>query len=121
MNISRGMFRLWVAISALWVAVVCVTFWDQLSEIFTAVEPPKGQGAVALSLEDYACWATRNSDNPFIYPDPGHPDWRTLVQAWRTCILYKAQVPAIALGPPLAVLALGFVIRWIAKGFQRTI
>jgi hypothetical protein len=36
------------------------------------------------------------------------------------CVAHKAQVPAIALGPPLAVLALAFVIRWIAKGFQRT-
>ena len=119
MNIRRGLFRLWVAVSAIWVAVVCVAFWDQLSEIFTVVEPPQGQGAIVLPLGDYACWVTRQK--PFIIDPFRRPeDPQTLSQAWRMCIAHKAQVPAIALGPPLAVLALAFVIRWIAKGFQRT-
>lgn len=42
MNIRRGMLRLWIAVSALWLAVVCAAFSDQLSEIFTAIEPPEG-------------------------------------------------------------------------------
>jgi hypothetical protein len=45
MNIQRGMLRLWIAISALWVALIGVAFSDQLSEILTAVDPPKGQVA----------------------------------------------------------------------------
>jgi hypothetical protein len=122
MNIRRGLFRLWVAVSALWVAIVCVAFWDQLSVIFTVVEPPQGQAPVDLPLGDYACWAIRSWDHRFDhFVDPFHPELpRTLVQAWRMCIAHKAQVPAIALSPPLAVLALAFVIRWIAKGFQKT-
>jgi hypothetical protein len=119
MNIRRGLFRLWVAVSALWMAIVCVAFWDQLSVIFTVVEPPQGQGTVVLSLGDHACWLTRHTEFvSFVDPfDPEKPT--TLLQAWRMCVAHKAQVPAIALGPPLAVFAFALVIGWIAKGFHR--
>jgi hypothetical protein len=121
MKIRRGMLRLWIAVSMVWMAVIAVGFSDQLSEIFAMVEPPEGQGAVVLPLGDYACWATRNSANPFTFiVDPFRPEEpKTLTQAWRMCIAHKARIPAIALGPPLALLVLGFVISWIVRGFQR--
>jgi hypothetical protein len=121
MNIQRGLLRLWTAVSVLWVVLIAVALIDQLSEIFTAVDPPEGQGAVVLSPGDYACWVIRNSDNPFAFiVDPFHPEEpRTLAQAWRMCIVHKGRVPAIALGPPLVLLALSFVMNWIVRGFQR--
>jgi hypothetical protein len=42
------MLRLWIAVSIVWVAVIGVELSDQFSEIFAIVDPPEGQGAVAL-------------------------------------------------------------------------
>ena len=121
MDIQRGMLRLWIAVSILWFAAICVAFADQLSEIFRAIEPPEGQGAIVLPLGEYASWAIRHSDNPYaFFVDPFQPEHpTTLLQAWRICIAHKVRIPAIALGPPLALLILGFVVGWIVRGFQR--
>ena len=118
MNVRRGLLRAWVVISALWLSTVCILDSDRLSEIFVAVEPALGKGAVTLPPGPYACWVTRNPDNPFAMSGPGEP--KSLMDAWRRCIIYKMQITGIALLPPFVLLALGYVVGWIAKGFQNT-
>lgn len=65
MNWHRGLFRVWVVASTIWVLFICIVRWDRLSEVSVAIEPPAGQGAVFMDWGPYACWVTRNPDNPF--------------------------------------------------------
>jgi hypothetical protein len=112
----------WVVVSIVWVLFIVINDWDQLLEIFTAIEPPPGEGGVALPPGLYECWATRNADNPFVIIQPGVKTSAnmSLTTAWRRCIAYKLQIPMKALAPPLMLLALGLVFSWVAKGFKTT-
>ena len=122
MNIRRRLLRVWVVVSVIWVLLICVNRWDQLSEIFVAIEPPPGKGAIVLPPGPYACWATRNADNVFVIIDPFADTSAdmTLAQAWQRCITYKLQVPMQALVPPFMLLSLGLALSWIVKGFKST-
>jgi hypothetical protein len=120
-NVRRGLFRVWLVISALWIGGVCLIYSTEIANIFVAEEPPQGQGAVTLAPGPYACWALRNSDNPFAWDSPRHgpgpPDFMDLAGAWQGCLAYKLAVPALALLPPLALIVLGYVVIWILRGF----
>ena len=117
LKLRRGLLRIWIVISAVWVLFVAVINWTQLSEIFVAVEPPAGQGAVILSPGPYACWAARHSDNPFSFMNDGSGP-TTAVEAWRQCIAYKMEVPELALLLPLILLVIGYAVAWVIKGFR---
>jgi hypothetical protein len=121
-NLRRGLLRVWVVVSIVWVLFIVINGWDQLSEIFTAIEPPPGEGAVVLPPGPYECWATRHADNPFVIIQPGVETSAnmSLTTAWRRCITYKLQIPMKALAPPLMLLALGLASSWVAKGFKTT-
>ena len=73
-----------------------------------------------LPLGPYACWATRNADNPFVIIQPGVETSAnmSLTTAWRRCITYKMQIPIQALAPPLMLLALGSALVWAFRGFR---
>ncbi len=117
LNIRRGLLRTWIVISVIWIVFVGVSDWTQLSEIFVAVEPPAGLGAVALSPGPYACWATRHPENPYaLMSGPTGPN--SLVDAWRECVAHKMQIPLNALGPPVALLIFGYVAAWVIRGFR---
>jgi hypothetical protein len=118
-NMRRGLLRVWIGVSAIWVLFVSVTSWSQLSEIFVAIEPSVGRGAVVLAQGPYACWAARHSDNPFAFINDGAGP-TSPAEAWRQCIAYKMQIPELALAPPLALLIFGYAVAWVAKGFRKT-
>lgn len=118
-NARRGLLRLWVAVSVTWVLIVGITYWSHLSELFVAVDPSAGRGAVTLAPGPYACWATRNPDNPFAFIPQNERSPTSLADAWRQCVAYKMDIPVKALAPPLALLALGYAVAWVIKGFQK--
>jgi hypothetical protein len=120
LRVARGLLRVWVVVSIVWVLFIVISGWDQLSEIFTAIEPPPGEGGVVLPPGPYACWATRNADNPFVIIQPGVETSAnmSLTTAWRRCITYKMQIPIQALAPPLMLLALGSALVWAFRGFR---
>jgi hypothetical protein len=124
MNMRRGLLRAWIVVSAIWMLLVCINGWGQLSEMFVAIEPPADRGAVTLPPGPYACWATRNADNMFVIRSPEYPtladETMSLAEAWRRCIAYKLQIPAEALVPPIILLALGLVLSWVVRGFKTT-
>lgn len=118
LNMRRGLLRLWLVVSVVWVLVIGINGWAQLLEIFETIEPPTGKGAVALAPGPYACWVTRHPENPFAFMDSGP---KSLTEAWRQCMAYKMHLPVNALAPPLALLVLGYVGAWVTKGFSRGI
>jgi hypothetical protein len=117
LNIRRGLLRMWIVLSAIWILFVGVSGWTRLSETFVAVEPPTSQGAVALSPGPYSCWATRHPENPYGFVS-GPTGPTSLIDAWRQCVVYEMHIPLNALGPPIAVLVLGFVAAWVIRGFR---
>jgi hypothetical protein len=117
LNIRRGLLRMWIVLSIVWILFVSVSGWSQLAEILAAVEPPAGQGAAVLSPGPYACWATRHPDNPNAFV-PGSTGPASLVDAWRQCVAYKMHTPLNALGPPVALLVFGYVTAWVIRGFR---
>jgi hypothetical protein len=118
LNMRRGLLRVWIVVSTIWVLFISVTSWSQLSGIFVAIEPPAGQGAMVLSPGPYACWAARHSDNPFAFINNGAGP-TSPAEAWRQCIAYKMQMPEHALAPPLTLLGLGYAVAWVMKGFRK--
>ena len=117
LNIRRGLLRMWIVFSAIWILFVGINGWTQLSESFVVVEPPEGQGAAALSPGPYACWAARHPDNPYAFVS-GPTGPTSLVDAWRQCVAYEMHTPLKALGPPIALLVFGYVAAWVIRGFR---
>jgi hypothetical protein len=92
MQIGRGLFRLWVVASVLWVLVVGVMTWQTWpaqTDFFDAFKstPPD---------TDTPPWAK---------PDPGARD--ELISA-----------SYIAVAPPVAALILGMSLLWVVRGFR---
>jgi hypothetical protein len=117
LNIRRGLLRLWIVISIIWILFIGISSWTQLSEIFVPVETPAGPGTVALAPGPYACWATRHPDEPYAFvAGPTGPT--SLADAWRQCVAYQMRTPLKALGPPIALLVFGYVVAWVIRGFR---
>jgi hypothetical protein len=45
-SMSHGLFQVWIVTSAIWVLFIFVNRWERLTELFVAIEPPTGKGAV---------------------------------------------------------------------------
>jgi hypothetical protein len=85
MNLQRGLFRLWLLLSVLWVGFMV---WVH--------EPP--------------CLFGKYSRNPYCaFSSPVNPASEYLSFA------------AGALGPPIAILLLGYSLLWVLKGFRRDV
>lgn len=102
MHWKRGVL---VLVSIFWSASVLMTHADDLSRMFLMVDPAPGQGAVELPASDYACWAMRNRDNPFIMFEgqEGQPGYSPLC-ATVACVYYKARPILLAMSLPVALL-----------------
>jgi hypothetical protein len=155
MNLRRGLFRLWIIGSALWVLAVAFVSYSEIKKQFRATAQERYVEANALLLVPQLCGQARGvagtdysrdkekSSNPFdtcwyemskfrplypeykdvsdkelskkLYADHGVPI-RDLPNPWETL----GEWAAFALGPPLAVLALGSTLLWALSGFAVT-
>ena len=120
LNMRQGILRIWIVASVIWVLLVGINGWAEMSEIFVGIEPAAGKGAITLSPGPYACWVARNPDNPFNFMKDDYSGPRSLPEAWRQCAAFKMRIPINALGPPLILLVLGYVGAWVMKGFRTT-
>ena len=102
MNWARGFFRLWLAISLIW--IITVFAYEHV------VVPAK----IAAQR---ACADARKGDaslgNPYDCFDKGHVRFDDLISV--------DVVPYLgwALLPPFVILALGLILGWIISGFRR--
>jgi hypothetical protein len=100
MNLTRGLFRLWLVVSALWVAG-CLWHFD-----------------FSCFFGDYpwcAWWIV--STTPIDPPQSGVQAY--LIPLTSMLSTTYADVLAKTFGIPLAVFLLGFVLFWVFKGFRR--
>ncbi len=149
MSIRRGMFRLWVVASALFVLGVSATSYNAIRQEFTesgidydalAKEvggdtllpidcgQARGVAAIDYSLNDGACWYETTIFRR-LYPEEKDLSDRDLsekayAKAGRALRhphpwVKVAKTVGVAFGVPSAVLALGYSLSWAAAGFRR--
>ena len=131
MNVRRGLIRLWVFASAIWIAgVVLAAVYDpklQQSEPenpfakYVEPQPPTPAAPKTFSFEDalpsndQAAPATQQEANPWgdlSVPAGQEPDQGTDIR--RTLSKHAM----VAFGPPIILLMLGAGVGWVAAGFK---
>jgi hypothetical protein len=120
LRVVRGLFRLWLVLSVLWIGgVAALTWWTLPVDI--CVTPP---GGPHFCDENDVVGTGPNFDPPTNHPlsqvpqfDPSKP-YRLPHDAERHAAIRIAAVLAFA--PPLLILALGSALVWAFKGFSLT-
>src|ERR1700720_3811923 len=102
LRIKRGLFRLWIALSVLWICGVAVTTdWGRLTN--------SGECAKCQSQEQCFDALKAAGKNPFGAYDPQD------IAGWD-----EVEVRAgFALIPPVFLLALGAASVWVVRGFRQ--
>lgn len=129
-NFRRGLFRVWVILSCLWVIMVCDISFDQVQREFAkaaAWTPPKV--ARPSQAHDSGDWRDDPKTLPLCAPDKfGRipmdcvPDADIAVydaaaaHPWRTVL----EMIAWATAPPIGMFILGLSCLWAIAGFTRT-
>lgn len=105
MDWSRGLFRLWVAASAAWVLVICVTSGPSyVAELRAVSSPTASQTTERFILP---------SDRDELQTD------EEVGLSQPTTIGVVANAAKVFALPPLILLAVGMTLRWVAVGFRR--
>jgi hypothetical protein len=91
MNLRRGLLRLWLVLSILWIAAVCIHAYTE-----GILPPPSGY---TLELK---------------------PGQLGDVEVFGRLVLIDEMHVAWALGPPVAVLIVGAALAWAIAGFRPT-
>ena len=128
-RIARGLFRLWIVASVMWICTVgTATWWTWPNLPGTPVPDWPGTPISKPDFDpDAYLSAKRKADAPKAWPGTPVPDEDI---EWRWCRsasdvdcrnLGKATIQTateIALIPPMLVLALGAGLGWAFKGFR---
>lgn len=92
MNTQRGLLRIWMIASVIWIIYLAWDFWQSCRLI-----PGTGRGAL---------WC-----------DTGQDDWLTELK--NIGLMDYGRGAVMALTPPIISLILGFAIAWTIKGFRK--
>lgn len=133
-RVARGLFRLWVICSVLWIAGVSAVTWQTLPADWSQFKPvaaaPKGDDRpdapwmkdpvvapkAPMQFDPDAFLASKDtvdapkSETQFV-PD----DLSSLPQKRRAVLQFAG---LLAVVPPLLCLALGIALRWVVVGFR---
>ena len=111
MRITRGLFRLWVVASVLWMLFVGVMTWQTWPVVLKA-------SSETVVLENGHAKPPFDPTRPFTDAATGQtwPDAWTLFKAQRPDAVVKGA--SIAIAPPLVVFILGMALLWVVRGFR---
>jgi hypothetical protein len=90
LHVERGLFRLWLVLSVLWIGGVGVVTWPAFDPAKLWEHPYTGYFDPEAYLEDR--------------PQP---------EGW-----YAVQAAVLSFAPPVFVLALGSALMWVVRGFR---
>ena len=110
MRITRGLFRLWVVASVLWMLFVGVMTWQTWPVVLKA-------SSETVVLENGYAKPPFDPSKPFT-DDTGQmwANARALFEAERRDAVVKGA--SIAIAPPLVVFILGMALLWVVRGFR---
>src|SRR5258707_4383906 len=100
MNLRRGLFRLWFAISVIWIGAAATMAYRDTSI-------PSITKSCSELLE-----FTADSTGQKLGP----ADVTRCEQTWQR---ERLEMGGLALGPPTGLLIFGLMVAWIASGFRR--
>jgi hypothetical protein len=100
LRVARGLFRLWLVLSVLWIAGVGIMTWQTF---------PSGPKWVPVEAPPWAEPAERQEFNPDKYLTS------KLIEERHSAIWHAS---LLALPPPTFVLALGLALAWAFRGFR---
>jgi hypothetical protein len=106
MKVWRGLFRLWLVLSALWVAGVLLMAWSSQWRVIAIDRDPTAQEiADCQNARTWGC----------------HDKIVEQLSTIRQFVSYTLpDNSATAFGVPAFVLVLGFCARWIVAGFKKS-
>src|SRR5262249_16657273 len=111
MRITRGLFRLWVVASILWIASVGVITWQTWPvDDWTITKPPFDPDAYLAGKPQF------DPSKPFSDGKHTYANSKEFVEAERRDALMKGA--AIGITPPVGVLLLGMSLLWVVRGFR---
>jgi hypothetical protein len=93
MNLRRGLFRLWIAASLLWLIAYVAYLWSR-------------------------CIYMDTTDGTMLWCWSGEGDWVGSPRYF--LIAAYARLFAIAVSVPLGMLIVGYALAWIVRGFQQS-
>ena len=127
-NISRGLFRLWIVLSGLWVAFfVAAVIADPCSvtipvpeELWnpTPLSGPPGTYGPPVGPDAERFLNSCSGSSTIVFGDPAHAVYRLLR------VFFGGPLPTIhgyvimALGVPAAAFVFGTAVKWIVAGFK---
>jgi hypothetical protein len=122
MRVARGLFRLWIVVSVIWIGGVVGVTWGTFppaeltdQEVGLNTRPTECDGK---SNDECTAILTRLGKNPFDAFDPPAPPPEAeprYVSKRRSAISFAA---VAALAPPLVLLILGGAFGWAFRGFR---
>jgi hypothetical protein len=145
LNPRRGLFRLWIILSSLWVILICATSIALVREEFAKAARMRNMNVASwIPDEPVDCSTARGTEyrrdgSLCWYALPTfrklYPEYNDLKEQELSEKLYaKAGIPltpirswpllferiALAFAPPIAILLLGWAFIWALSGFART-
>jgi hypothetical protein len=126
LRVARGLFRLWLVISVLWLAGVAFTAWDNFKNIDDA--ETQAMNSWTADVDATRC----PDDNPFHSACTSPPSQKEYLAAKANAKKEAAakeaaaqrqsaiwSFPLLAFLPPAFVLALGAALIWAFSGFRQ--
>jgi hypothetical protein len=111
LRVARGLFRLWLVLSVLWIGGVAVVTWRSLPEDEFILPSERGPAAPSTGMFDDLI-PKRETVRAF---DPSKPYTKVREkERWEAVRLASV----VALLPPAFLLALGSALVWAFRGFR---
>ena len=111
-NLSRGFFRLWLAIALFWIAGSGWILWDSLR---TNCADLRVVDQTKLPIE----MTNRELICAYASSLPPLPAGYVLVEETKALQKLRDRAVAVIVLPPLGLLIFGCVIFWVGRGFRR--
>jgi hypothetical protein len=135
-RVARGLFRLWIVVSALWISgVAATTNWGRFLHYQPVIEGEQPPGRLrstvdfcrsAKKAEECSAMLKAAGKNPYAafdlkWTDTGwdFPDNTVMVPAEGIAWMRVWPVAGLAFIPPMAVLVIGTAFVWAIRGFRQ--
>jgi hypothetical protein len=122
LRVARGLFRLWVVASVLWVAGVGIETWRSWPVDSIALKTPlPPEYVIDIDPNEYLafkrCTDTKSENECTAILKPSFDPSKVEVIVWDKMPAIQFGV-MLALAPPILILAFGSALAWALRGFR---